>query len=351
MLMSTTILRGLVAAMVAGSVSGCALFDDDDDVSSILTFGNAIRANVDTDPDTIANDETDTLASQQALGSEAIYYPVGVALGRDFSDDGGTAITQDGYIKSIHANAAGGFDATIVIDGESVLYSFAAADYADGDFILDKDGDASTTGDQVYLFSYTGAFDEDGDGDTATSALQDGNDSYTYMDLAGWYVENARGDDIDARGYFAYGARTPEANLPEDTATYEGGIRADSYDVDNASNRERVRGDLTLIADFAQSTITGSIDEIYVDNSEIAGSIDINDGSISGSSFTADLLGTGEDVGDFRGEMAGDFFGPNAEEVGGVLSGQGFNSNGIAETNVTGVFGASQEDEMVVAEN
>ena len=51
------------------------------------------------------------------------------------------------------------------------------------------------------------------------------------------------------------------------------------------------------------------------------GELAISNGAISGNEFTADLAGS-IDPGTFDGDMSGQFFGPAAAEVGGVMSGE-----------------------------
>ena len=53
----------------------------------------------------------------------------------------------------------------------------------------------------------------------------------------------------------------------------------------------------------------------------VVGEVAISNGAISGNEFTADLAGS-IDPGTFDGDMSGQFFGPAAVEVGGVMSGE-----------------------------
>ena len=55
------------------------------------------------------------------------------------------------------------------------------------------------------------------------------------------------------------------------------------------------------------------------------GSITLQNGTITNSDISAELVGSG-DAADFTGDMTGRFFGPGAAEVGGVIDGEGTDS-------------------------
>ena len=116
-------------------------------------------------------------------------------------------------------------------------------------------------------------------------------------------------------------------------------MSADNYnqgDPSNTSSRIRMWGDLTLTANFDASTLEGAISGIHVrrpgedsysplpDTTRFA----IGNGRITDGRFSAALTGTDtnaaaplrDSVRGFQGDVLGEFYGPAAEEVGGVLS-------------------------------
>ena len=83
-------------------------------------------------------------------------------------------------------------------------------------------------------------------------------------------------------------------------------------------------------------------------------SIAISNGMIDAGGFTADWAGSGpmnamrnETVSGFAGTMVGEFYGPAAEEVGGVMRGQRAADGSSSGQILRGVFGASQPEPEV----
>ena len=172
------------------------------------------------------------------------------------------------------------------------------------------------------------------DGNDGTQGLRD----YRYLQvLGGQLLEPGEPD----RTYTAlmFGLRTPADGLPDGTATYEGHMSAHSWSASDSSlsERQRVYGDLDLVADFDAASLTGRIDGIRGTMPGAASStrvswpdtgLAIGDGKIVNGQFTATL--TGYDTGNgttpqssldgFAGDLVGEFYGPSGEEVGGVLT-------------------------------
>ena len=123
-----------------------------------------------------------------------------------------------------------------------------------------------------------------------------------------------------------HGTRTEAADLPTGLASYAGRMAGEIWQSDNTSfgSQTSVRGALSLTADFDESTVTGTIDgmetatpgQSYQTSTEV---LTISDGEITDSTFTADLTGTGGEDSRYEGDVDGQFFGPDAKEVGGVL--------------------------------
>ena len=175
----------------------------------------------------------------------------------------------------------------------------------------------------------------------------------------------------DFRGYAATGVLTPPEHLVSlGSATYVGEIWGDlwhNYTADRyrASYDEQgnsvegiegfIRGELTLDATFSESGIEGSVSNLMWRRSysaqwtpyEDTNTIRISEGEIIDNWFHAAWHGEDnsvssapeDSVSGFEGSMLGEFYGPQGEEVGGVLTGQRESTNQI----INGVFGAERQ--------
>ena len=145
------------------------------------------------------------------------------------------------------------------------------------------------------------------------------------------------------------------------SASYTGGMWAELAPPNrgHTDSWRRIGGDLALEADFASSEISGLINDLGIRPSQWesgmkeppwadlpdSNSIMISNGQITNSRFTASWQGhdtaTAADpdmsVRGFSGDMAGAFYGPDGEEVAGVVGGDG---NGWQ---VMGHFGGVRE--------
>ena len=162
----------------------------------------------------------------------------------------------------------------------------------------------------------------------------------------------------DLRAYAVLGAETRDealASLP--TATYNGRARLDAVPdtgfVNNGTSRTRVRGDVTMMADFGAGTINGTLSDITTQTGDdglelsIAGSVAMNTARFNVNGFRSSLTGdstlaaSGLTLGS-GSTYSGAFYGPAAEEVGGVLSATGtFEGENY---NAVGFFVADQYD-------
>ena len=171
---------------------------------------------------------------------------------------------------------------------------------------------------------------------------------FDYTNLAGWAITNYPagsnnfGQSTSYSGYMAYGTMTDVGELPVGTASYNGRAFAQILPVDDTrgSARYSIRGDLSITANFAADTIDGSINGIEVRSPGDSGFsatsrvFNLGNGSITGNGFSADLTESGNASTSIS--MAGGFYGPSGEEVGGVLSGM------MSEGVVRGYFGGSR---------
>ena len=142
----------------------------------------------------------------------------------------------------------------------------------------------------------------------------------------------------DDRLYATAGLRTATADLPSGTAVYEGSMRGDSHLANDASaGRLNMIGSLRLTVDFDEGSLEGRISELEVrpDDPRVWRNLPntthfaIDDGRIVDGQFTASLTGMDSNanaamdektVRGYEGGVLGEFYGPSAEEVGGVLN-------------------------------
>jgi hypothetical protein len=175
-----------------------------------------------------------------------------------------------------------------------------------------------------------------------------------YFALFGWQANFIR-------GFGSAGVLTPPDTLTDlGSATYEGQMVADLWDSFSEpelfDNLGRMWGALTLDANFSDGEIEGAIDEIWIEPPGTAftntawyqlpdtTSISIEEGTIDGNRFHAAWEGHDTDTGsadtnsvrDFEGAMLGEFYGPNGEEIGGVITGQREGTSDV----INGRFGA-----------
>ena len=174
------------------------------------------------------------------------------------------------------------------------------------------------------------------------------------------------GEEITT-SYSVYGVRTAPENLPTTrSATYEGAMQLDVWDADDSSSstgRSRIRSRIfTLEANFEDSEISGQAARLEIRRpgqsayDPIPGnSIAISGGEFDGSRITADWTGEDTDansapedsVRGFSGKMLGEFYGPAAEEVAGVLNGSRAATATTPEQHAHGFFEGREQVEGV----
>lgn len=252
-----------------------------------------------------------------------------------FVDRPGSSVTATDIagVTNVQRDGVGGFHLTFEVDGVETPIHLAATDLgSDAAFFT---GYHKRVGNHVYwLWDYSDSFYTDPE--------------FDYMNLGLWAITNypAGSDDFSEStshsGFMAYGTPTDVGELPVGTASYNGRAFAQILPADDprGSARSIYRGSLSLTADFASNSISGMIDEIeyraprqssYASTNRVW---NIGNGSISGNGFSADLTETGN--ASTAVSMTGGFYGPSAEEVGGVLSGT------TAEGVVRGYFGGTK---------
>ena len=303
-----------------------------------------------------ADSAEDTLSNLLPDGDTA-FAPLTAALVFDWDRNEVRATESGGaWLKSISSDGANGFRMTYVIDGRESSVHFGADDRGDE---YSYNVNTRPGGNDHWLWSWTDSMEVDPD-DRTTADRTSGSSEFDYFDINGWGVYPS-GDGF--RGISTYGARTRASEMPAGSATYEGRLAANIWDGDDPewpSGVTDVGGNLTLEADFDRSTISGRVDGIYV-RPENAGdrlslgdgnSLEISNGRIVQSWFDADWAGVDTDadsapedsVRGFAGTMEGEFYGPAAEEVGGVIGGHRAATDTTPDQYIHGAFGARQQE-------
>ena len=249
------------------------------------------------------------------------FAPLAAAITRDY-DAGTTTVSAPSiYVESIRSDGDNGFHVTIVQGEDKNTIHFTKADF-------DPDGNdyeyTDPEGSRYSLWSYSDGFSKN---DRTT-----GSSNYDYFTILG-------GTANTERYRFVFGARTPMSALPKGSAGYEGGLYANSWDVNNpsSSQRQRLYGHMRIVANFDLGRLEGSIRSIRGTDPGADGntrtlwptsSFKITDGRINNGQFTATLEGhdsdpdpsLGRSAAGYVGGLLGEFYGPRADEMGAVLS-------------------------------
>lgn len=154
--------------------------------------------------------------------------------------------------------------------------------------------------------------------------------SYVSLGQWNWWIsDNATGNTEEYTSlYFVHGDRTPAGDVPASgTATYSGQSLGYSTDAVDRGSAYGAPIDVSLAADFGQRSIAAQLSrDAQTSGDQIGGvttvaSVDLHGaGSITtGGSFAVPLTGTVNTT-PVAGALDGAFFGPNAEQVGGVFS-------------------------------
>ncbi|MDE0333083.1 MAG: transferrin-binding protein-like solute binding protein, partial [Nitrospinae bacterium] len=297
----------------------------------------------------------DTLGSLLPQGGE--FAPLSAALS---ASGGAVSAPREGaaYLKSISSDGANGFHATYVISGEEIPFHFLSEDFGTVTSQFGKDRD---DGHRARLWSVRVS----GSGSFYQDPRDGGHSDYAYFDTNHWFYSPPEGGW--SRAYSVYGVRTAPENLPATgTASYDGGMRLEVWNADDASSstsRYRIRSRVfALEANFDDSEISGHAGRLEIQPPGQSAyvpmpgnSIAISGGGFEGSRFTADWTGEDTDansapedsVRGFSGKMLGEFYGPAAEEVAGVINGSRTATATTPEQQVLGFFEGREQVESV----
>ncbi|MCY4148753.1 MAG: transferrin-binding protein-like solute binding protein [Gammaproteobacteria bacterium] len=240
--------------------------------------------------------------------------------------------TPELSVSSIVRNEDGGYDVTYLIDDALNTITFRPSECDENERSCYEDLNADDKG--GHLWPMHG---------TVGGILGPSNDA-DYHHANHLVVSGTTSDDVNFRHrqIFVFGVTTPEADQPEQgMASYDGWFFGYAYPKDGTSNRERqrIRGAFRLVANFdlSEPAINGEITNIRGQapgqpsstrtpwpNSrfEIIGT-----GRNEEGQFTATVRGMddsdAEDIASLRGfmgQLTAQLFGPNADEIGGVVS-------------------------------
>lgn len=275
------------------------------------------------------------------------FAPLSAPLTRISGTQPSVAVNDEDRVKTVASDGDDGFRVTYVFRGNERTIHFREADYRDtnGDYRRSEEEDV------FRLWSSTGAF--------AGAEKNEGSSEFRYFEAGGilGFTEED-GVQVTGRAYLTYGSRTAS---PPTTggATWTGRMSANAWEDETPAfaSRQQIRGDLNLTADFGQGTLGGRFSGI--DWTAFGGStyrslgdgtrFAIEDGRIAGGRFTAALRGTDTDADaapadsarGFTGGVLGEFYGPAAEEIGGVFNARRANAGG-QDIVMHGWFGGEQ---------
>ena len=239
---------------------------------------------------------------------------VSVGVDRDFSAST-SQLTDAASVTAVESDGADGFYVTYMVDGAAQRIHLPVSVYDHGDRRYDIEGPPGYgIWGQASSF-YKAEFD--------------------HLSVNGWFIwnydEESDGTPTTTgvqEGFMVYGE--PTTTLPASTAAYAGRVYLTGWsrtDPNRNSGYSRFRGSLALTADFDNQTIGGMLNDWSSrgpgesDFEDVNSEVVIQNGSITNNELSAELVGRNDAAG-FTGDMTGQFFGPGAAEVGGVIDGQ-----------------------------
>ena len=267
-----------------------------------------------------AQDETDTLG--EVLANPANVVPaLAATLYRHRAAGQGVELATDLFVKYIRRHASGAYVIDYVLDGADEQVIIPLDSCHDGCRVTDENGREF-------------AFWSDTRDDRDMATVEDGLGEFEYLAVQRVIY---RPDDTQRRTSFVFGVRNED--VPMGTATYHARFRTRTWETANVNpdQRQRIRGVMRIVANFDIGALMGRVYGIEgtrrgdgsADRVDwLTSSFTLTDGRIVNGQFTATLTGVDDDpntpldksVRDFMGHVLGEFYGPNAEEVGGVVT-------------------------------
>lgn len=249
---------------------------------------------------------------------------VAMSLNYNTGDTGPIAAANSGF--AVRQNESGAL--TMTVDG--VDYAFVPGqgwvDEEDGEtYGYEKNGDE----DDIWysLWSQSGPI---------TELADSGNG---WHKVVNYQTNTLAGGPWNQQGFAVVGTETLDAALDTlPTAHYRGDARFNIAPVtgwvDGGTSRTRINGGVSMTADFAGGTISGNIDNLSVrapgtnwdDREAIGGAIAMNPASFDVNGFQGHLVPNdvlkAEGI-EMEATYSGAFYGPEANEVAGTMSGTG----------------------------
>ena len=293
-----------------------------------------------------AKDETSTLKAMLANPANVMPVLEATLYRHRAAGQEGVEFAADLFVKSIRRNASGAYVIDYVLDGADEQVTIPLDNCPSG-------CRTSVNGRTFAIYSST-----NDDDDMAT--MEDGLGEFEY--LASHQVFFTP-EDTQGRAWFVFGVRTED--LPMGTATYHNKFRARTWETanDDIDQRQRIYATMRIVANFDMRALEGRVygvegtprdgsysDRVYQPTS----SFTLTDGRIVNGQFTATLTGVDSDpntpldesVRDFMGQVLGEFYGPNAEEVGGVVTATRDVAGTADDRVLYGYFGGRKTDRL-----
>ena len=334
------------AASIAGAVSlaGC---------------GGGGTGTAGTDPGSMTREVPHTLTVPAGMSASSVT-PIHASDGDDtiamllpdstrrFAPVSARSRSDEFHVTTIASDGNDGFVVTYMLEGEERTVHFEADEYGTSRYRFDYYTETEDGG-RFWLNSRYGSFGDD--------EKNEGSRWFEYLDT---YGSGARTSDTNNRQHLTFGARTDAANLPAGSATYAGPFNAENHAAEYSSFDDRgfIWGEWRLTADFSASTLRGEIGNVRVRGPGESGSrylpyttsFSIEDGHIVDGQFTASVSGVDSDpsaaqdhtLRGFEGDILGEFYGPAAEEAGGVLRATRDSDNRV----LIGSFGGKRTPEL-----
>jgi hypothetical protein len=237
-------------------------------------------------------------------------------------------------------------EVTLELEGTEMVFTEAnrEVDEEGNVFSYFTEAECDDIGFCVSLGSFSGEIDE---------LKSNGNG---YMEVLSAQSNQVNSGPPDLKVFAVVGTETMDEDLGAlGSATYLGRTRFDLTPatgfISNSESRTRLRSDVTMTANFGAGTISGVMDAFEVrdagqsDFVDVLGSIAMTEAEFTVNGFEgglapdAEFLAENDVILDSSSTYSGAFYGPNAEEVGGVFSVSGtdeseaFNGIGYFEAN------------------
>ena len=266
-----------------------------------------------------AKDETSTLRATLANPANVIPVLAATLYRHRAAGQEGVEFATDLFVKSIRRKASGAYVIDYVLDGADEQVTIPLDNCREG-------CRTPVNGQTFAIYNET-----DNDADPAT--MEDGLGEFEYLASHRGFF---RPDDTQRRMWFVFGVRTED--LPMGTATYHSRFSARTWETanDDIAQRQTIQANMRIVANFDMRALEGRIYRVRITPRGTfddrvtwpTSSFTLTNGRIVNGQFTATLTGVDSDstrpfdesVRDFIGHILGEFYGPNAEEVGGVVT-------------------------------